>query len=212
MTLLHEQAWSEAPRAGSPVLVLLHGRGSDMHDLLGLRSGLPAEVPLVTPQAPFPGQPWGYGPGWAWYRYVSDDRVVPETLERSLDAVDTFLDALPEILGSEPGPILLGGFSQGGTTSLAYALTRPGRITLVANFSGFLVSDPPVARGPEDSPTPVFWGHGLLDPAIPHALAVRGRERLVEMGVAITERDYRIGHGIVAEELADFSAWMSAAL
>ena len=55
MTLLHQQAWSEAPRGGSPVLVLLHGRGSDMHDLLGLRQGLPAEVPLVTPQAPFPG-------------------------------------------------------------------------------------------------------------------------------------------------------------
>lgn len=181
-----------------------------MHDLLGLRPGLPSELPLVTPQAPFPGGPWGYGPGWAWYRYVSDDRVVPETLERSLDAVDTFLDQLPDILGVEPGPIVLGGFSQGGTTSLAYMLTRPGRIALAANFSGFLVSDPPMAPGPGEERTPLFWGHGLLDPAIPHALAIRGRQRLVEMGVAVTERDYPIGHGIVAEELADFSAWMTA--
>ena len=212
MTLLHEKAWSDSPRDGSPVLVLLHGRGSDMHDLLGLRAGLPAGVSLVTPQAPFPGSPWGYGPGWAWYRYVSDDRVVPETLERSLDALDVFLDMLPETLGAKPGPIVLGGFSQGGTTSLAYALTRPGRISLVANFSGFLVSDPPTGPGPGDPPPPVFWGHGLLDPAIPHALAVRGRRRLVQMGVAVTERDYRMGHGIVGEELADFSAWMAAAV
>lgn len=205
-TLRHGKAVKRPFEAGDPVAVLLHGRGSDLHDLLGLRPGLPDAVALVTPQAPFPGAPWGYGPGWAWYRYVAEDRVEPETLERSLSDLDGFLQALPGILGAEPGPLLLGGFSQGGTTSLAYGLTRPGAVAAVANFSGFLVHhvDPPTTG---DVP-PVFWGHGVADPAIPFELARTGRARLRRAGVHVEARDYRMGHWIAPDELRDFVAWL----
>ena len=40
---------------GDTVVVLLHGRGSNRQDLLGLRPGLPADVTVVTPEAPHPG-------------------------------------------------------------------------------------------------------------------------------------------------------------
>ena len=49
---------------------------------------------------------------------------------------------------------------------------------------------------------PVYWGHGLGDPAIPHGLAQRGRRRLTEGGVELTAEDYPIGHWIVPEEVA----------
>lgn len=198
---------------GAPVAVLLHGRGSHRGDLQGLRDGLPAGTILVTPEAPHPGAPWGYGPGWAWYRYAGEDRVEPETLRVSLEALDVFLDALPEVLSVAPGPIILGGFSQGGTTSLAYALTRPGRVAGVLNFSGFLVDDPsvPVTRD-SVSGTPIFWGHGTGDPNIPFALAERGRQRLMEVGAGLDARDYRIGHWIDPHELADAREWMEGVL
>jgi phospholipase/carboxylesterase len=179
-----------------------------MQDLAGLRPALPPSLALVTPQAPFPGAPWGYGQGWAWYQYVEEDRVVPETLHASLEHLDTFLDALPSILGQEPGPILLGGFSQGGTTSLAYGLTRPERVALVANFSGFLASEPALPVEERGSQVPdIFWGHGTLDPAIPHRLAVSGRARLVAAGAPLTAHDYDIGHWIAPEELSEFNHW-----
>ena len=203
-----ETALSGAFQAGDPVAVLLHGRGSDERDLLGLRPGLPPGVALVTPRAPFPGRPWGYGPGWAWYRYVAQDQVVPETLEASLAALDRFLAGLEDVLGAEPGPVVLGGFSQGGTTSLAYGLTRPDRVAGIANLSGFYVSQPPIAA-PEDGAPPVFWGHGTLDPAIPFALALDGRQRLREQGVDVSSLDLRIGHGIAPEELTAFGEWVA---
>lgn len=203
----------EGAAPGIPVGVLLHGRGSHMGDLQGLRPGLPGGMALVTPQAPHPGAPWGYGPGWAWYRYAGGDRVAPDTLARSLEALDRFLDALPDLLPVSPGPILLGGFSQGGTTSLAYALTRPGRVAGVLNFSGFLVDDPSVPVTPASvGEIPVFWGHGVGDPNIPFPLAERGRARLLEAGAGLEARDYAIGHWIDAAELEDARRWMEAVL
>ena len=185
---------------GDTVAVLLHGRGSHRGDLQPLRPHLPEAWALVTPQAPNPGAPWGYGPGWAWYRYVGDDRVVDETLAASLAALDAFLASLPDLLDAAPGRVVLGGFSQGGTTSLTYGLRRPGVVHAVLNFSGFL-PDSDLAREAVDPGLPVFWGHGTQDPAIPHALAVRGRQGLAGMGVAVEARDYDIGHWIEPDEM-----------
>lgn len=180
---------------GATVAVLLHGRGSHKGDLQALGPLLPDNWILVTPQAPFPGAEWGYGEGWAWYRYVEDDGVAPETLAESVTLLDGFLDALADVVGVTPGRIVLGGFSQGGTTSLAYALQHPGVLTAVLNFSGFLAAGIE-APGPlpRDAATPVFWGHGVKDGNIPIALAERGRQRLEAAGVPLLMRTYPIGH------------------
>jgi len=188
------------PSGDGTVALLLHGRGSDEHDLQGLRRLLPESWTLVTPRAIHPGAPWGYGPGWAWYRYVAQDRVAEETLDQTLSALDVFIESLPDHLGGPVDRLVLGGFSQGGTSSLAYALSRPGAVVAALNFSGFLadgidIPDP-------DAVPPIFWGHGLHDEAIPHALAVRGRARLNEAGVEPVVSDHPIGHGIVPEEVA----------
>lgn len=202
-----------AERSLGPVAVLLHGRGSNRHDLAQLAPGFPDDWTIVTPEAPHPGIPWGYGPGSAWYRYVQEDRVVGETLVESLVALDTLFDRLPEILGGEPSALVLGGFSQGGTTSLAWAFTRPGRVAAALNLSGFLVDDPAVEFTPEGvGRTPVFWGHGTGDPAIPFTLAERGRGRLGELDADLVARDYRMGHGISPDELRDAVAWTQGVL
>ena len=197
-------------RDGSPVLVLLHGRGSDMGDLQSLSEVLPPEGSLVTPQAPHPGGPWGYGPGWAWYRYLGDDLAEPASLRASLEALEAFLADLPALLGFRPGPLVLGGFSQGGTTSLVYALTRPGSVDGVVNLSGFLVGGNDMATEPSAlGKTPLFWGHGTHDPAVPFGLAVRGQARLQEAGVHMETRSYPMGHWVTPEEMQDLKDWLS---
>jgi len=199
----------EGARDGSPLLVLLHGRGSDEGDLQGLAPLLPDDVVLVTPQAPFTAGPWGYGPGWAWYRYLAEDRVDDPTLAGSLDALDGFLESITNSLPVRTGPLVLGGFSQGGTTSLAFALTRPGTLAGVANLSGFLVQSPMVAvDGRTTNGLKVFWGHGRLDPNIPFALSVSGRERLREAGATVQAFDHPSGHTITSEEVAAFRKWI----
>jgi phospholipase/carboxylesterase len=194
---------------GATVVVLLHGRGSHRGDLQALRPHLPEDWVLVTPQAPHPGHPWGYGPGWAWYRYEGEDRVEQGGLAWSLGALDRFLGELPAALGFLPGRTVLGGFSQGATTSTAYAITRPGAVAGALNLSGLLVDSPAVRpEAPGALRTPIFWGHGLRDSAVPHRLAVKGRARLKAAGATLTERDYDIGHWIDPTEIADAVAFV----
>ena len=209
--LTYERGGPVTVPEGATALVLLHGRGSDRLDLQGLRGHFPSSWPLLTPQAPWPGEPWGYGPGWAWYKYVAADRLEEPGFEEGLSMLDDFLDAVPDLLGARPARIVLGGFSQGGTMSLAYALTRQGRVAAVLNFSGFLADARIVRAGLLAAPgTPVFWGHGLQDPAIPHTLARKGRERLADAGVPVQARDYPIGHWIAPDEVFDALTFLRA--
>jgi phospholipase/carboxylesterase len=209
--LEHELYVPDDVADGVPVVVLLHGRGATRADLFGLRRHLPKDWAVVAPDAPFPGAPWGYGPGRAWYRYMGRNRPEPESFAESLDRVDSLLESLPGIIGAEPGPIALGGFSQGGTTSVGHALSRPGRAGHILNFSGFLADHPDVVPSPDAvSDTRFFWGHGTGDPAIPFDLAIEGRRALAAVGASLEARDYDIGHWIDPEELADAVAWLEA--
>jgi phospholipase/carboxylesterase len=198
---------------GTPVIVLLHGRGSNRADLMRLQPHLPAEAIVVAPEAPFPGTPWGYGPGSAWYRFLGRDRPEPESFEEGQRELDSFLQALPEHLPVQPGPLILGGFSQGGTMSLAYALRNPGRVALVLNFSGFLADHPSVAATPATvDGTRIFWGHGTADSSIPFELAREGRAELANAGADLEARDYPIGHWIDPVELEDAVEWIRRSL
>lgn len=208
--LLFERFIPRDAADGAPLVVFLHGRGADRYDLLGLAPALPQGMLVVTPQAPFSGAAWGYGGGWAWYRYIAEDRVVGETLARSLEALDRFMEELPAKLPIRPGRIFLGGFSQGGTTSLAWALRQAARGVEpppVLNLSGFLVDDPLAPREVADQ-LQVFWGHGLQDPAIPHALGRKGRKELEERGAHLVTVDHGGGHWVEPDELAAAARWM----
>ena len=198
---------------GTPVVVLLHGRGADLTDLVPLGRAFPGEVALVFPRAPHPGAPWGYGPGWAWYRYEGEDRPGEESFREAQAALGELIDGLPELLGFDPGPVVCGGFSQGGTMSIGYALRNPGVVPGVLNFSGFVPSHPDVEVSSETvSGTRFWWGHGTRDPAIPITMAERGREKLRAAGAELEARDYPIGHGIIPDELDEAVAWLGALL
>lgn len=198
---------------GTPIVILMHGRGADLTDLVPLGPAFPDHAALVFPRAPHPGAPWGYGPGRAWYRYEGGDRPEEESFRISQEALDELLHGLPGLLGFEPGPVVPGGFSQGGTMAIGYALRNPGAVPAVLNFSGFVPSHPDVQIGPAAvADTAFWWGHGTRDPAVPFDLARRGRAALVSAGADLVARDYPMGHGILPQELEDAVAWLSRVL
>jgi phospholipase/carboxylesterase len=197
------------PKDGATVLLLLHGRGSDKHDLLGLQPWLDQDAIIVTPRGPFPGAAWGYGDGYAWYRYLGGTTPESASLERSIAELTELVEVLPSILPVAPGPIVTGGFSQGSTTALAFALINRPKIAANLMFSGFLASHPAVeAALPNAAGLPVFWGHGTADPMIPFDFGVAGRRQLGEAGAIVEARDYPMGHEISPRELADAKSWL----
>jgi phospholipase/carboxylesterase len=158
----------------------------------------------VAPRAPFAAAPLGYGPGFAWYRYLGGARPDPDHFQHSLDELHTLLDALPSHLPVQPGPLFLGGFSQGGTVSLGYALGHPERIHTVLNLSGFLADHPAVKVTLQSvAHTRFYWPHGTLDANIPHTLAQQGRGQLLAADAFLAAPDYPIGHTINHDEIGD---------
>lgn len=202
--MLHYQTHiPENARDGMILMVLLHGRGADENDLLALAEFFPQAM-VAAVRAPYHAGPWGYGPGFAWYRYLGGVRPDPDHLSHSVAALAELLDHLPSALPHRPGPLVLGGFSQGGTTSLAYALQHPGAVRTLLNLSGFLPDHPEVRVTAETvGDTCFYWPHGLSDPAIPHAYAQQGRAALRQAGACLAAPDYAIGHTIIREEIDD---------
>lgn len=206
--LAHDVIAAGEPGDGT-VLVLLHGRGADRGDLRELAAHLPRTWTTVLPDAPHAAAPWGYGPGRAWYRYLGGNVPEPESFRASLSALDELLSAMPEAVGFVPERVVLGGFSQGGTVSMAYALTRPGRVSHALNFSGFLADHPDVRVTPAScAGVRIFWGHGFSDGNIPFGYAESGRALLEAAGAELEARDYPIGHWIDPLELAHAVAFV----
>lgn len=196
----------------APALVLLHGRGSDERDLFPLGRMLHPEATIVSVRAPFPAAPWGYGPGYAWYRYIGGTTPEPESFEWGQRSLTAFLQTLPERFGGLKGGIVLGGFSQGGTTALGQLLRHPGSVKGVMVCSGFLADHPTVAATPATvGDTPIFWGHGTADQAIPHRLGNEGQDALRAAGARLTAHSYEgMGHTIGSAEVGDMKAWLAA--
>lgn len=192
------------------VIVLLHGRGSDERDLFPIGRLLDPEATILSVRAPFPAAPWGYGPGYAWYRFLGGTTPDPESFIAGQDALAAFIDALPARLGRATFPLVIGGFSQGGTSSLAYLMRHPGRVRGVMVFSGFLADHPSVAvTADRVGTTPIFWGHGTADPAIPFAVAEAGWAELRRAGASLDTHTYPgMPHTISEAELADARNWL----
>ncbi len=211
--LKYEAAVPPGVQDGAPLVVLLHGRGADRFDLLSLAPHLAPGAVVVTPEAPHSGTQWGYGPGWAWYRFMGGTVPEPQSFEASQQALAEFLGEIPARLPVRTGPLVLGGFSQGGTMSLAYALRNPGAVPMAMNLSGFLAQHPTVAATPHTvRGTRFFWGHGTMDEAIPFAMAIEGRAALRAAEADLEARDYPMGHGISPDEAGDVKAWIQQGL
>ncbi|RME81880.1 MAG: hypothetical protein D6775_12485 [Caldilineae bacterium] len=191
------------PRDGQPLLIMLHGRGASEADMLALARYF-QDVLFVAPRAPFAAADLGYNGGYAWYRYLGAGAPDPEHFEHSQQALHAFIHHIKGELPVRPGNLVLGGFSQGGTMSMGYALRHPGAVKTVLNLSGFLPEHPSVRVTPDTvAATCFYWPHGLNDQAVPFALAEKGRARLLAANACLIAPDYAIEHDIVPEEIDD---------
>ncbi len=72
-------AWHATSDADAPLVVLLHGRGSNETDILSLADHLHAGVAYAAVQAPIAG-----GGGYAWFANRGMDHLVAELLQTSV--------------------------------------------------------------------------------------------------------------------------------
>ena len=211
-TLVHKVLPSSSPHGEQqPALILLHGRGTNEDDLLGLAEYLDPRFLIVSARAPFP---FPYG-GFAWYQILEVGTPDPQQFDESYQRLSQFVQDVKAKYPVNPSMVFLLGFSMGSIMSLALSLTQPRAFKGVVAHSGYIPENTSLRfRWDELAPLTglaglgLFIAHGTEDPVIPIELARRARALLSKSEADVTYREYPIGHTISEESLSDFSAWL----
>ncbi len=189
-----------------PILVLLHGMGTNEEDLLPLQPYLAPDWGLVTVRAPYSVGPSQY----QWYRLMELGKPDLESLAASLDHVVEFLSKLPLVVPqANLKQVVVGGFSQGGLVSAALLqrklpLSLKGSVVLSGYLPQTVILDRPLQGHP------VFWGHGEKDMVLSVDWGKHGVSRLTTLGAAVEFHTYpSMGHSVNDQELADLSDWLN---
>ena len=200
----------ERPADGAlvPGLLLLHGRGADEADLMGLESALDPRLTIVSARAPF-----RLGPGFAWYGMSEVGKPDPDTLRASVRELEDFIDGLSEAYDIDPARLYLMGFSQGAVMSATMALLKPGAVRGALLHSGYVPANAGLGFSHEAAEgKPFYLAHGKYDDVIPVTFGRDSHEYLQAANAEVEYREYPIGHTISEESLYDLSEWLSARL
>jgi phospholipase/carboxylesterase len=194
----------------NPLLLLLHGYGSNEEDLFSFAPELPEEYYVISARAPYALPPYGH----AWYsiNFDADENKFSNNDEArvSRDRIIAFLDELAATLPIDPDDVTLIGFSQGCILSYAVALSRPDKIRRVVAMSGYLNPELPVEgfEKKDFSNLKMFVSHGSADQVVPVEWARKAPAILEKLGIEYEYKEYPVGHGVAPQNFYDLLAWL----
>ena len=195
----------------APALVLLHGRGANEDDLLGLADFLDPRFFIVSARAPYRFED-GAG-GYTWFGLKEIGSPDPQQFGESYRFLVQFIEDVKTGYPVDPDRVFLLGFSMGSIMSYAVALTKPALVRGIVAHSGYIPEHASLQFSwTQLASLSVFVAHGLFDPIIPIQKARRTRELLWQTGADLTYKEYPIGHTISEESLSDLSQWLEKKL
>ncbi|MBP1690958.1 MAG: phospholipase/Carboxylesterase [Bacteroidetes bacterium] len=209
-SLFHRILPPEKGGAGPhPALLLLHGRGADEEDLLGLASAFDERLFIISVRAPFP---YEFG-GYTWYDAGPAGSPEPQRFRTSCDGLSQFADDIRAQYPIDHRKFFLLGFSMGCVMALGLALSRPGIVRGVSANSGYVPMETHLSlRWQEQSETRYFITHGTLDPVIPVEAARRTRALFEKSNAPFLYREYAAGHQLTDSCVEDIAGWLRGLL
>lgn len=197
--------------SNTPIILLLHGYGSNEKDLYELRSQLPANAIVVSARAPQAISDNGY----AWYHLeFKNNGPVGDATEMlaSIEKTEKFIAAIKSRYPAAKKVFLM-GFSQGSIMSLGMALLHPGTVNGIVVLSGRLPEDiQQKVPAKTNYTTAIFMAHGTADKVIDISKACAAKTYLNSKGLQPEYHEYDMGHQILPAEMEDIKKWFVARL
>ena len=210
MNLIHT-IYQPAGEGPFPTILTLHGRGANAMDLLGLAPLLcGGKFLMICPQGPLE-TPIGPGmTGYAWYPMSMGGPPDVDAILSSRRELEAFIERCLASYPIDRKKLALLGFSQGGVMSYSLALTHPERFAALAVLSSWLPKELEARLNVSDAvqALPTLIQHGTQDSMIEVDRARDSVERLRQLKLPLTFREYEMAHEITPGSLRDLSAWL----
>lgn len=194
----------------NPLILLLHGYGSNEQDLFSFASELPEEYFVISARAPYDLQ---YG-SHAWYaiNFDADENKFSDhdQARTSRDLIAGFIDELIENYPIDKDNITLIGFSQGTILSYAVGLSYPEKVQRIVALSGYL-NEEIIKEGFQAhnfGNLKMFISHGTVDQVIPVDWAKKAPSALEKLGIKTVYKEYPVGHGVAPQNFFDLKNWL----
>lgn len=193
----------------SPLVIMLHGVGSNEKDLFSFKDQLPDNFLIISARAPFT-----LGPGsYAWFQVnLSTGKPVinHQQAEKSRIAIIEFIQQLKNNFSFNEKQVYLLGFSQGGVMAYSVALTRPDLIKGIAVMSGRLPEEIKPLMAPKENlgQLKIFISHGINDPVLNIQYSRNAVAFLKTLGLTSEYKEYTEGHSINNAMLFDLKKWL----
>ncbi len=194
----------------NPLLLLLHGYGSNEEDLFSFASELPNDSYVISVRAPYDLQPYGH----AWYaiHFDADENKFSDNVQakQSVELIAGFIEEVVRQYPIDAKNVTLIGFSQGAILSYATALTYPEKVAKVVALSGYFNQEimPEVIDTKAISHLKFFVSHGSVDQVIPVDWARKAKPALENLGLEVEYHEYPVGHGVAPQNFFDFKNWL----
>jgi phospholipase/carboxylesterase len=193
-----------------PLLILLHGYGSNEEDLFSFAEELPDELLIVSPQAPL-----SMGSGsYAWYTINFDEingkfSDLKEAKE-SIDKIALFIDTVKKKYQTNPDQTFLLGFSQGAILSYALSFFYPNKIQHVLALSGYINTELLPENISSEIRTDYYCSHGTVDQVLPVTWARNSKPFLDALKLNTEYSEYNVGHGVAPQNFFSLKKWITA--
>ena len=209
-SLFHISRPPKGNTSKAPLLIMLHGYGSDENDLFSFASELPEELFIISVRAPYQMQPYGN----AWYAIYFDNTSGKfsdtEQAKVSRDLIAQFIDEVVAAYDVDKDNVTLLGFSQGTILSYAVALNYPEKVKNVIALSGYINEDLlPENLNKKDYSSLDFYGsHGSVDQVIPVEWARKAKPLLDKLNIKNHYSEFPVGHGVAPQNFFELKGWL----
>jgi phospholipase/carboxylesterase len=213
-SLVYSVNASDGSQARPPVLILLHGYGSNENDLLDLSkafdpgfTSIALRGPRIIAQGSYAWYDLQVGGGARVYDYAQ--------AAKSRQLILSFISNACKTLHLDSNRVFVLGFSQGAIMSYELALSANGKIAGIVPLSGRMMDETkklPI-KWEKLADLQVFIGHGTSDNVLALEESTKAEAFLKSGKIKnIVFKTYQMAHSISGQEINDLKLWFVSAL
>ncbi|MGZ4043255.1 MAG: alpha/beta hydrolase [Bacteroidia bacterium] len=196
----------------APVIIMLHGYGSNEGDLFELAKSLDPWFITFSLRAPFAAN----GQGYCWYKLdflpQKQFRHDYNQAKQSREKILSFISNACKAYKADSSQVFILGFSQGAIMSYELVLSKPEKIKGVIALSGLLLEETKKIKfdGFKVANVKFFIAHGTMDNVIDYKKGEEAASYLQSKKNNVTFKSYDMPHTITGKELDDIKSWLTS--